>query len=153
MAGLTANLHPAANLWQAMRVRLSNLSCDRGRRRRLLVPATVTASTLALAMPLALPTLALARSSVRPRVAIHRIVLHAAKVTWHGHGTFRSSPADLTALAQLSGSSARTLTAVSVSHRYERARPSASARGPPDVASRTPARRETSERVSPGRRP
>lgn len=153
MAGLTSNLHPAANLWKAMRTRRSNLLRDRGRRLRLPVSATVAASTLAFAMPLALSTLAVARASVRPRMAIVRIVAHAAPVSSYGHRTFPSSPADLTALAQRSGASARMLIAVPASRGYKRARPTASARGPPDVALGTPASRETSERVSPARRP
>lgn len=98
---------------------------------RPLPTATVAASTFALVMPLALPTVAGARASGRPGAATHRIVPHAAKSNSHNSHPFRSDRVELTAFSTRIEFSVRPLHAASAFHPPERRTPTASARGPP----------------------
>ena len=96
--------------------------------------AAVAASTFALALPVALPTIARAHTSGRRGAASHPIALHAATLSSHGHHISASDSADLTAFATSIEFSVNPLSAASAIHPRDRLTPTASARGPPTVA-------------------
>src|SRR5579884_1729801 len=115
-----------------MRDRASEPSAGgRGRWTWLAAPAGVAASTFALALPLALPTLARAHTSGRHHAASHGIALHAAKLSAHEHDILHFYPADLAAPATSVEFSVRPLEAVPAIHPRDRLAGTASARGPP----------------------
>ncbi len=95
-------------------------------------PAAVAASTFAMALPVALPTVARAHTSGRGGAACHRIALDAAGVNSHAHHNFPCYTADLTACAISIEFTANALSVASAIRPRERLTPTALARGPPE---------------------
>jgi hypothetical protein len=66
-------------------------------------------------------------------VTPHRIALHAAQLSSHGHPSWASHPADLTTFSARTEFSAIRLRAASTNHPHGPRTPPASARGPPEL--------------------
>jgi hypothetical protein len=92
--------------------------------------AKVAVSTVVLAMPFALPTLAAAHGSATRGVSAHGTAAHARAFNDHAQ-TPHFDQGDLTVFTALAEPSVERLIVGSVAHAHERLTPTASARGPP----------------------
>jgi hypothetical protein len=107
---------------------------DGRRKSSLAAPATVAASTLALALPVALPANARTQVSAGRGGKSQRVALPAATVSSHGHPMSLPHPADLIAFPARTDFRAVPVSTGSVVYPHERLTPTVSARGPPGGA-------------------
>jgi hypothetical protein len=113
-----------------MTTHASERSAGRGRRSRLAASAGVAASTLALTLPLGIPTIGRAHAPGRRGAVPKRLMVHAHTFREHGH-VAQALLADLTVFLTGIRLAVRPLSLVSAVRPHERLAPTASARGPP----------------------